>query len=86
MSRPESNETQTRTRPWIVVEEWKWIAVFSLTLMILWGLPLYLRLPFIIPFSIFMHVFAEESGYYLVTKRLVFAGIVSLVIMFTFGG
>lgn len=68
-----------------LVSEMKWIAIFSLSLMFLWSFPLGLRLVFAIPIIIFSNAFVEKSSHYLVFKRFVYAGIISMGIVLLWG-
>ena len=59
------------------INEMKWIAIFSISLMFLWSFPLVLRLVLAIPCIIFLQAFVEKSSYCLFFKRFLYAGIVS---------
>ena len=64
------------------INEMKWVAMFSLSLMFLWSIPLVLRLLFAIPIIIFILAFVEEPGSNLFFKCFVYAGIISIGIIY----
>ena len=68
------------------IEEMFWILLGSFILLLYWSFPLGVRLIFAIPGIYWIHAFVKTDGIKLTTKRLLYAGIIAIIFIFSFGG